>query len=939
MEFRVLGPLEVWSEEARIALPGARHQRALAALLLAPNRVVSIAGLMAAMWNDEPPATAVKQVQNCVSALRERLGCGSDVIVTDGPGYRVVLTDDELDMLRFQRGFDRARGLAAEAKLDEAVAEARRALRLWRGPALHGLEADALVGSITRLDEQRTDAAALCLDWRLQLGESHEVVGELTELVAQHPLNERLHARLMTALDRSGRQADALAVFHDVRGRLVEELGVDPGAELQQSYTDILAGAERRASSSSSTTSTATHADVAATEPRSLPLARAKEHLAVAVRRQWTDEAEMRSLNRPEPVALRWSRTARPVSGVAAALPAERPPAQESGQLVFSGELAEIAGAFRSIQPRQLVVLGEPGAGKTVVAMLLTLSLLADRQPDEPVPVLFPLASWDPRREHLHTWMSGKLAEEYPGLANKAAYGPDAAARLVLDGEILPVLDGLDEMPPALHAEVINALDQAVAGGRPVVVTCRSAEYEFAVTRSGSMLAQAAVVEIEAVRLEDAVTYLTARARVGETRWDPLVAHLRENPHGALAQALRTPLMVDLARTAHAHPDTHPAELCDTERFADAEAVEEHLLDTYIPAAYASRPAPPLVGPERYPRRRPYDQDQAGRWLGFLARHLEEQHTHDIAWWRLNHAVARRTASLYLSLPPAMLFTIAGQLADGPVLALIYGLSFAIAGCAAHRIGHHPGALRVELRFPGTAGPFLRRFAVGAGIAVCFGLGWSLPGWIIALLAVDFGLAIAFHVWLTTPADAARVSSPTAVLLHDRTAAWAFTVSFVMCLGPFYSLAFAYTRQTRFVPILHGHFDLVLALASGVPCALLGRFMLGKAGLVAYSLAGAVVGGQVFPRATHPGQAVIAGTAFGVAVGLAVCLTRAWGTFTLTRSWLALRGRLPWQIMRFLDDAHSRGVLRQVGGVYQFRHSRLQSRLAAQASTRASSKD
>jgi DNA-binding SARP family transcriptional activator len=372
MDFRVLGTLEVWSGEARIALPSARHQRVLAALLLAPNRVVPITGLVAAMWNDEPPATATKQVRNCVSALRERLGGGSSVIVTDGPGYGVVLADEELDMLRFRRGFDRAQRLATDANLFDAVAEGRRALQLWRGPALDGLEADALIAPISRLDEQRANAMALCLGWRLQLGESHEVVAELTELVAQHPLNERLHAQLMVALDRSGRQAEALAVFHGIRARLVDELGVDPGAELQRSYAAVLAGTERRPPPA--TAAEQTYA--AQMEAFSAPVSRAMEHLAAAVRRHWTDDVDMRLLNRPQLVALRWCRTARPVSSVAAADPVEHPPAGRLEQPVPSGVLNDTAAAFRQIQPRQMVVLGEPGAGKTVVAILLTLALL-----------------------------------------------------------------------------------------------------------------------------------------------------------------------------------------------------------------------------------------------------------------------------------------------------------------------------------------------------------------------------------------------------------------------------------------------------------------------------------------------------------------------------------------------------------------------------------
>src|SRR5262249_29855498 len=151
---------------------------------------------------------------------------------------------------------------------------------------------------------------------------------------------------------------------------------------------------------------------------------------------------------------------------------------------------------------------------------------------------------------------------------------------------------------------------------------------------------------------------------------------------------------------------------------------------------------------------------------------------------------------------------------------------------------------------------------------------------------------------------------------------------FMVSLGLFDGMAFAFTRQTRFVTILDGHFDLVLALAGGLASGLLGRFLLANPGTVAYGLAGAVVGGQVFPRATSYEQAIPVGIVFGLAVGLGVCLARAWGGFAMTRLWLALRGQLPLHLMRFLDDAHRRGVLRQVGAVYQFRHARLQDRLA-----------
>jgi DNA-binding SARP family transcriptional activator len=925
MDFRVLGALEVWSDGHRIALSSARHQRALAALLLTPNSVVPTARLIAAIWEDDPPATATKQVQNCISALRDRLGTGRGVIVTDGPGYRVKVGTEELDSLRFQHEFESARRLAADEKLGAAVATARQALRLWRGPAFDGLGAAALAGAVMRLNEQRTNAIELCVDWRLKLGEYRAVTEELTEFVAQHPFRERLHAQLMVALDASGRRADALSVFQELRARLVDELGVDPSAELQDLYVRILNESPGTALRSvAAGDGRGTHSNGRSPTPDQVT-----ENLAGAIARQWLAEAEMRGLNRPEPVPVRWSETDRPVATASVTDSPGRDVILT--QQLTGGDPNGIVADFRQLPSRQLVILGEPGAGKSVLAMLLTLGLLGDPRPGEPVPVLLPLASWNPHQQHFYHWLAGKLAEEYPGLANQAKNGSDAATRLVTDGKIIPVLDGLDETPPALHAAAIDALDQAVAGDRPLVVTCRSAEYERAVTGSGCVLARAAVVEIEEVELDAAIGYLTARTTVGDDRWQPVIAHLHRHPRGALAQALRTPLMIDLARTAYAHPDTTPAELCDTARFADAETVKGHLLDDYLPAAYARRQTPLLPPHDRRTSARTYEPARAARWLGFLAQQSRRQQTQDIAWWRLHLAAPDLAVRLYLGLPPAVLFATAAWLAAGPKIGIIYGLSFAVAGCLAHGAGRRPGPLRVELRFRGTSRRFLGRFLTGVVIGVGLGFGWSLGIGIICLLAVVFGLAIGLHVWLDAPVDVDSVSSPATVLRNDRTAALAFTFSFMASLGLFYGTAFATAHEVRFILILDGHFDVVLALAAGVASGLFGHFLLSKPGAIAYGLAGAVVGGQVFSRAASLQRAVTVGIVFGLAVGLTVCLSRAWGVFALTRIWLAMRGHLPLRLIRFLDDAHRRGIFRQVGAAYQFRHALLRDRLADQA--------
>src|SRR4051794_39261961 len=115
MDFCVLGPLEIWTAQGRLTLPGTRHQRVLATLLLTPGAVVPMARLIESTWDDEPPATATKQVQNCVSALRERLGDTEQrLIVTDGPGYRLVVTDEQLDLLKFTKHVAEARRQAEQ---------------------------------------------------------------------------------------------------------------------------------------------------------------------------------------------------------------------------------------------------------------------------------------------------------------------------------------------------------------------------------------------------------------------------------------------------------------------------------------------------------------------------------------------------------------------------------------------------------------------------------------------------------------------------------------------------------------------------------------------------------------------------------------------------------------------------------------------------------
>jgi DNA-binding SARP family transcriptional activator len=911
MDFRLLGSLEVWDGSHRIALTR-RCERLLAAVLLSPNTAVSTGRLVAAIWDCEPPETAVKQVQNCVSALRGSLG-GGHLITRDGRGYRLAVSPEQVDAGRFEQHLGRARRLAASGDLAGAVECARLALAEWRGPALEGLDAPVLSAAAARLDDQRVAAVQLCAAWQLELGDHPAAIEQLSDLVARHPLREEPHAQLMAALDRGGRQADALAVFHRLRARLVDELGIDPGTELQELHAEVLA----RIPSPSPPRSTG-GTPAAQAQTGSGRLDRAMEHLAAAVTRQWTAEAELRSLNRPRPIALTFSSACRPVT--AAAVTSR-----------IAGDLDNVVAAYRQAPSRQLVILGEPGAGKSVLAMMLTLGLLADRRPGEPVPVLLSLSSWNPHEQHLLQWLATRLREDHPALGDTERYGRDATVRLVLDGRILPVLDGLDETSPALHAAAIDALDHAIGRGRPLVVTCRAGEYEDAVTRAGALLTRASVVEIDPVRPDAAATFLTAHTTAADTRWGSVVERLRDRPGGSLARALRTPLMIDLARAGYTDRRTNPTELCDSGRFPDPETIQGHLLELYLPTTYRPRPGLPARPGERAPVR-PHPPGQAASWLTFLARWLHRQNTRELAWWQLDLAVPRHVTALYLGLPPAVLYAASGWLAAGPVIGLLYGLCFGAAGVVAHGAGHRPDPLRVALRFRGRTQRFARRFVVGAAAGAAFGLGWLLPPAVTVVLALTFGIALGSHVWLAAPIEVERVCGPATVLREDRTATWAFALSLALSLGMFYGVAFALTHDAGYGKALGGSFDPVPAVAAGVAAGLLGYFLNRLAGTLAYGPAGFVVGGLVFPHAASHGRAAVAGLVFGLAVGCSVCVARAWGRYTLTRLWLGARRQLPLDLMHFLDDAHRRGVLRRAGAVYQFRHALLQDRLAARVS-------
>lgn len=232
VEFKLLGPVEVVIAGKPLALGAARQEIVLAQLLLEVDHVVSVDRLIDALWAAEPPRTAKSQVQITVSALRQLVG--ADVIVTRPPGYLITVPPDALDLALYTKLTASASRAAAEQRPLDAVHDLREALALWRGPPLDGLQGEVMRAAATKLNESRIFAYQECLALELLLGRDHEIIAELTELVAEHPLDERFRGQLMLALYRAGRQADALEAFRAGRQILRDELGLDPGDDLRR---------------------------------------------------------------------------------------------------------------------------------------------------------------------------------------------------------------------------------------------------------------------------------------------------------------------------------------------------------------------------------------------------------------------------------------------------------------------------------------------------------------------------------------------------------------------------------------------------------------------------------------------------------------------------------------------------------------------------------
>ena len=244
--FGVLGPLRAWRGESAVDLGPVQQRVVLAVLLLQAGHPISRQRLIGAVWGDVPPARSVNLIQRHVSRLRRVLGTGEALdapcrLVWTDAGYLLTVPGGAVDLTVFHQELARARAARAAGDLREAAAALHAALGLWRGPVCEGLSSPFLDAQRDRLAETRISVIEERADLDLALGQHADLIAELRDLVADHPLRERLHGLLMLALYRAGRQADALAAYLDARRLLREDLGVEPAEPLQHLHQQILA--------------------------------------------------------------------------------------------------------------------------------------------------------------------------------------------------------------------------------------------------------------------------------------------------------------------------------------------------------------------------------------------------------------------------------------------------------------------------------------------------------------------------------------------------------------------------------------------------------------------------------------------------------------------------------------------------------------------------
>jgi SARP family transcriptional regulator, regulator of embCAB operon len=256
--FNILGGLEIVQNGRSITPSPPKVRRVLALLVVRANQVVHPDSLIAELWGQTPPKSAITTLQTYIYHLRRTFAeegldvSGEELLVTRHPGYMLQIHRNGLDAEVFERLVDDGHDYLERGQPALAAAVLREALALWTGPVLANVTfGSALEAHAVRLEERRMHALQLRIQADLEIGRHGEIIGELRSLASAYPLNEWFASRLITALAHAGRRRDALSAYQEVRTELRNELGLDPSPALQQVLGDVLGATSHAVSSGS----------------------------------------------------------------------------------------------------------------------------------------------------------------------------------------------------------------------------------------------------------------------------------------------------------------------------------------------------------------------------------------------------------------------------------------------------------------------------------------------------------------------------------------------------------------------------------------------------------------------------------------------------------------------------------------------------------------
>ena len=640
--------------------------------------------------------------------------------------------------------------------------------------------------------------------------------------------------------------------------------------------------------------------------------------LGEKVEEQWTKEAADRRLLAPEPIPVRWHKPSVTLAGpVSAAVRSQRfPPlpglSTVGQQRLRAGHLRDLHEVYGGLGSGRLVIAGAPGSGKSGAAVLLVLAALNyrrqvsdDDRPQVPVPVMFSLSEWDPGREKLQDWLCLRIQQTYPLFAGKG--GAVIAARLLTAGKMAVILDGLDEIPTRLRPVALRALSEQ-ATFRMVVLT-RSAEMVAAVTED--LLDMAAAVELQDVAPSTAADYLSHVQRdPAPQAWGELLGRLRSSPDSAIARALSSPLTLTLIRDTYRGGDDVREFLnfCDApdHRVSDQDIVD-HLLDRVLPASYAPRPGQP---------RPVYDLQTASVALIHIAGRMNQDGTRDLQWWLITSWLTTAPSIIVIGLGFGLIFGLSAWPAYGLVTGLVTGLFMGFfAGLTAWGVSGEPPNRIAPIRWRRALSPWTVVGGIGAGIGVgiLYGLVYSDIAGLIAGLTAGLALTLLSVTEFGSVTEGDSLPNSDGASSMTPLTAWRSDQVHALVLGLVSGLAFW--------------------LVGGVMHAIKVGYMSRIRGALGDGFVGRIVSGFLGGIVDEFGGSDIA--SFAVVAIVATFWITLMFTTTLTTSLtfarLTVHWHIPIRLMRLLEDARDRNVLRTVGPVYQFRHARLQDRLAEQA--------